>query len=1047
MALCLSFSYNPFAGLVCDCCGGSSDRRDGIQRKSFSDHRLKKHKDHDLEVDVQVNRVFMQGSTLAELHHSLPQDSDRFDFYMKFWSTDFHSIFWCNAANCNKGFVEKKNSHRGHSAQLVPINVRRLLSVKQSKVFLRETHQNLAEMQRLFSKSYNTALASPRIQAAADENIHLEARRAALNALRAQAESALPANHPLAAGDTTSANTSLAPFAPIIPFKRLVVPDCLANVKRGDRVFNFLPSGYCEASRMFQFTQLAAGDGGHIILLRFLQDSGLVGLANRNFNGEFYRMANYLIAGRSLPNQTKDWELKLFQATSEMFQKSVRQIPSIAIESRQKIMRMGDGEPGTLVSKVKGIVESAASELSAVIRHEADDDADDDGLAFAGNRDEWSHTQGKALLAQLTELVDSTSASGQKRKLDILGSDTLNRYRGTFQRFVLFVARFLDAQVGGWWHTEAKRTLQNGNDDAASTVALKLVIASLRLDEQRSYETLVEPATSIPALFILAETIQQPSDIEENGPADYPLLRSASPYNMHQACSRLLYGIRVSFLAGMVHAHLTGDKTLQDLLPRAGALSTCQAIMEIGNLARVGKSYEGEVQTGNPSPIPIVNSDGVTEEWTVQHKNKGLVYSIKKPQIALGIRRIFEKVEKSFIKIITRFFSELCPAQKRILAVCLALEDGWNSDDTCKELIKAMFTGPIAFKEAGEAGFKCHETFVSGTEIFASTIGATMQLHKKSICCGALANLLDSLADDILICILTLLSMTGRGNPRTADLSAVRCGATNAFSVNQTQLDIVIGTSGDTALQSLLIRYRSWKWNGKSSFNDCPVLWLPEELVRHLGLYLSVIRTAQVRVLSQLAEDSLTEFDFGSKRDDFVSESVTHPMLFAACTRLAFKIRLSDSQVICKLYTGFDKKVQLERESSIGLVEGSMPCSIWRLLQSGISSVIFASTINTATSPLIAEAFSHSSRTHDFVYLKTSSLETGGKKISQPMIEQGLILDTLANIWYGTAGEGGRNGNTVWNVEGRYFLLLNQRGAENLRKKRRILSPGVENKS
>ena len=64
--------------------------------------------------------------------------------------------------------------------------------------------------------------------------------------------------------------------------------------------------------------------------------------------------------------------------------------------------------------------------------------------------------------------------------------------------------------------------------NVAITVALKLVIASLRLDKQGSYATLVEPATSIPALFILAETVQQSSDnpligvAEEDALADYP---------------------------------------------------------------------------------------------------------------------------------------------------------------------------------------------------------------------------------------------------------------------------------------------------------------------------------------------------------------------------------------------------------------------------------------------------------------------------------------------------------------------------------------------
>jgi hypothetical protein len=1056
MPLRIAFSHNPFAGVVCDNCTGAHNPRKGITRKMFTDHRLKNHEDDDLDVGVQADRVFMQGTTLAELHHSLPQDSDRFDLYIKYWTVDFHSVFWCNAANCNKGFI-KRSSHRHHTAQLVSVNVRCLLGVKHAKVFLRETHQTLGEMERLFSVSYKDALASPRIREAAAANIRLVAPQAAINSLRARAESAIPANRHLAAEDTTSARTSLTPFAPSIPFRKLIVPESLANAAPEQQLLTFLPRGNSQGSRMFELFQLAAGDGGHIILLRFLQDTGLVGLANRHFNVNFHAMVGYLRAGRSLPNENTDWERNLHEASGEMFHNAVKQIPSIAIGSRQKIMRIGDGEHGSLVSKIKGLVESAANELSDVTQQDAV--GDDDGVDFAGNRDEWSHHQGKALLLQLTELVDSTSASGQKRKLDVLTSATRNRYCATFQRFVLFVARFLDAQqdAAGWWQSTAKPSLLHGNINIAITVALKLVIASLRLDEENSYATLVEPATSIPALFILAETIQQSGDnpiggTAEDGLAEFPIIRSMSPYNMHQACSHLMYGMRATYLAAMVQAHMSDDKDLQSFLPRAAAFSTCQAVREIGNMARVAKTYESEVQTGNQSPIPIVNSDGVTMEWTVQHKRLGLVFRVSKAQIALAIRRSLSSAEDNFTEIITSLFSEFGPREKAILAHKLGLADGWTSEEISEELIKAMFTGRIEFKEAGPTGFKCHETFIkvdngrgesTDEEIYASTIGATLQFRERPLCCGSLANILsqvlvkackngrkdfvkkfDSLAEKILISILTLLTMTGRGNPRTADLSGTRCGATNGFSIDDTQLDIITGTSGELKFSCLLIRYRSWKYKpGASSFHDCPVLFLPEELGRLTGLYLSIIRTAQVRALSGLAMESAT-FDFGrgpQEQGPFVSEHIINPMVFAACTRLAFKICLSSDNIICKQYSGFDKKVQFERETNLALPPGSMPSSIWRLVEAAISSVIFAKVIDTSTNSLIAEAFGHSSTMHDNVYLRTSSLETGGAKISQPVIEKGLLYDFMSHTYKGVAGAGYRNGNTVLNLKDRCY--------------------------
>jgi hypothetical protein len=245
----LTFTHNPFAGVVCDNCGGASNPTKGINRGLFTGHRLKKHNDgnHDLDAGLQLDKVVTQGNTLAELHHSLPQDSDRFDLYMEFWSKDFHTVFWCNDPTCNIGYM-KKDSHRRCSVELVPTNVRRLVGVKHSNVFLRETHQTLVEMERLFSISYRDTLASSHIQATAAANIGLVAQpAAALNAaLRdPQAESAEQAHVLLAAEDTTtSADTScFAHCRPSVPFARLVVPECVANM--GDKLFTLSPGDRC----------------------------------------------------------------------------------------------------------------------------------------------------------------------------------------------------------------------------------------------------------------------------------------------------------------------------------------------------------------------------------------------------------------------------------------------------------------------------------------------------------------------------------------------------------------------------------------------------------------------------------------------------------------------------------------------------------------------------------------------------------------------------------------------------------------------------------
>jgi hypothetical protein len=85
---------------------------------------------------------------------------------------------------------------------------------------------------------------------------------------------------------------------------------------------------------------------------------------------------------------------------------------------------------------------------------------------------------------------------------------------------------------------------------------------------------LVEPATSIPALFIMAEAVNPVGAAEEDD--NYPIVRSGSPYNMHQACSRLMYGLRATYLVGMSQGLETNNLPLSNYWYVIYGVPTCR---------------------------------------------------------------------------------------------------------------------------------------------------------------------------------------------------------------------------------------------------------------------------------------------------------------------------------------------------------------------------------------------------------------------------------------------------------------------------------------
>jgi hypothetical protein len=187
----LSFSYNPFAGVVCDTCGAMMDPKSGITNKLLTDHRTKKHTGCQVNADVQVERLQREENALAELHHTLlGEDTEKLKLYMKSWSDTLHKVFWC--IPCNRGFLQR-SSHRPHRDQLLQLKARKPPAVEFPKAFLREAHHTLAEMTRLFCNSYKKALLDPFILAAAAAINHRAVPGPAINALRARVESALRA--------------------------------------------------------------------------------------------------------------------------------------------------------------------------------------------------------------------------------------------------------------------------------------------------------------------------------------------------------------------------------------------------------------------------------------------------------------------------------------------------------------------------------------------------------------------------------------------------------------------------------------------------------------------------------------------------------------------------------------------------------------------------------------------------------------------------------------------------------------------------------------
>jgi hypothetical protein len=186
-------------------------------------------------------------------------------------------------------------------------------------------------------------------------------------------------------------------------------------------------------------------------------------------------------------------------------------------------------------------------------------------------------------------------------------------------------------------------------------------------------------------------------------------------------------------------------------------------------------------------------------------------------------------------------------------------------------------------------------------------------IHESSTGSASLpfSEIFDVHCEEILYNLLTLLQWTPRGKPRPQDLNGTRSGSTNAYA-KFVSSDFLCCSLGDSKWRNLIMgRFPSLKYTG-SQDREYPWLLLPEEVSRFLGIYLSVFRYAQVKVLENVINNNnWKKIDFGKLAKDNMTSAVDAKMLLLnQMTKFTAHIQVSKQCLTAKPMHNWDKAVQ-----------------------------------------------------------------------------------------------------------------------------------------
>jgi hypothetical protein len=479
----------------------------------------------------------------------------------------------------------------------------------------------------------------------------------------------------------------------------------------------------------------------------------------------------------------------------------------------------------------------------------------------------------------------------------------------------------------------------------ACTVVMKLLLIALCLetDLTKDYEDQISANLPHCSQFLLCRTIHidkrddgedddddNINGIDGNNDGSF-IIQQTSPGRAQATAAALMNVLRVTVAAAMVHASATNDHRMQKAIWSASLFSVSRPIRDLAYRSKIARMYASIITTGSTRAEAVVDKEQGVSGWKLETIENPDLF-VHKSDLLSGVRKMCNDAQNSVRKMLLSL-TELSgiPAFANVIQSQI-FKDEPNLVSAMSELPMALFGRPIAFEdEQSRIDFVNltrrptlqHPFKRQATDVYAGTIGATFFLGNNGVLDsttlaaaitaifiekrdtaegGQFLKVFDALCADLLLTVLTLLQWSVRGRPRNCDLNVTNCGSTNAYG-SFVKSDFVCKSLGHTGFKNVIFaRFPSLKYSGNRD-RDYPWLLLPLEVARLVGIYFSICRFTQVKILEYLIDHNQFEnIDFGKDANEYLitrTDAIEGAklLLLNQLTKLTTKIHIVGSKL------------------------------------------------------------------------------------------------------------------------------------------------------
>jgi hypothetical protein len=992
MASSLGLKPDPYCGLVCGC-GHVSKLRTLAESTRY--HIRNKHVQQIGVVDAIVADLECAAVGLAVLHVSCTKAAEKaflLDYLEKI------NLFRC--LECETvGVIPKRSRNFTHSSVTCRGKLEQIEGYRSGGV---SPNKQMVITNDQFEEGGDTAYSDIYLP------YLLEARRSRHFASRTRADEIVTEDSDSDTGASDLVE-ELAPSifpCPLVPFHSSDISPILIGAF-GDSLKLDDIQGRKERLFFYEMEAHAIRGVGQVWLVDFAREC-YERLAVVHFEGSWLNCSSCL-ASLASPRKTY-FEANLWKIMKITYARMNQAVVSANSEFRVGISQIGGHRPKQRIRKLK-----------ERIREIMETSGQDEGSDFE-NQD-MSQDEKDALLREIVSIVDDESApDGIPRQLNPLIETTLNSYRPLGCNYVVFLLRFYRKVAGGQatrhWIDQAEASIFQRPDLFSSPVlveraigfCLTLLVGSLHLEEGANYDDMVLKKNTAAEVFCLAQGISQ----EVSG--DRTAFRINSPYTVHSTASKLAYCLRISSLSACVHAALTNDLRLQQLLPNSESISSCRTWQSLANLQRKAKHYEGLLREGIKPAVVSSSSPELElpDTFTVVNARSNRSVLVTRSKLCNLVRRGTEDISNMLetclrgirngerlraYAVLTKEEVMLDISDDRVWDALLASLHTYANTILNPGTVKVL-VDHNSRKRNGDGSLS--------KETYASTLAAKYEIRiseGEKVCIVESKDLADlisvSLGTDPIFCqtffqchrripiILGLLmTIVTRGSPRHGELYRFRTGITNKLYSGEMICDLMshAGVPGRDMVE-LLIQFIRIKF-GSTGSNSSGLLLLPEHITFLLTNYLALIRTGAILYLSG--------------KEAFMEDNT---QLHSLATKLFQEVDLVPGGATVTEWKSVTESIEGYMNQQMGLEPGALTGPTLRQVLAAVANVIDigeGKAKEASINRFRARGFNHGVHTHQRDY--SDGVMLGPTRVAYSLLDRLREMDKKAHEYFGCSG-------------------------------------------